>query len=252
MSKIAETGHAKNVANFKNLTAQLTEMGARYNPASDRISLKALIKRCAVADQVKAMLTKIGSQTDISTNERVTQFAQIAKLITRVNATLKMARVTPETMDDAAGFIAKLRGSRRGKSAEVILDDASAVSTGEASNRSKTISVSQRSFDMQEEAFSQLASLIAAQPAYKSNDSELTKVSINNFLEALRAANAKTIQANAAYNEALLVRNTELYDPQNGLISIVGEVKEYLKSLPGGYNSQDFKNAVKLNFTIPH
>jgi len=248
MGKIAETGHAKNVANFKALTAQVSEMGARYNPSADSIRLSALTTRGIQADQVMSALIKAGSLADNTTNKRIEQFAKISKLITRISATLKMARVSPETMDDAAGFIAKLRGKRRGKPADTSLPSPSSSTIAEPVHHPTTKSVSQRSFDMQQAAFGELVAFIEAQPHYKSNDAALTKEGLNDFLVGLDAANTEAIVVNNTYRQAQQTRNMELYDRQNGLFTIVSEVKAYLKSLPDGINSPDYKNAVKFQF----
>lgn len=49
MSKINDTGHAKNVANFETLIAYLTGYGAVYNPSNANIQLSRLNEKAAAA-----------------------------------------------------------------------------------------------------------------------------------------------------------------------------------------------------------
>jgi hypothetical protein len=244
MASISETGHIKNVANFEDLISFCTSYGINYNPSRTALQLPALSTLHTTARNAVVDLNTAKSAFIQATNARQIAFDSLKKLATRIINALAAAGVPQNLLKDAKTINAKIQGKRADqKTPEPIPPD------GEAP-QDKTISVSQQSYDSLIENLDRLIQLLAAEPAYNPNETDLQTATLQNYLSQLRAANTSVTNTYTAYSSARISRNNILYGPQTGLVNIAADVKKYVKSV-FGTASPRYKQISALQFTKP-
>lgn len=244
MSKVNETGHAKNVANLEKLIIATTALGAAYNPVAANLkttALTALKKSCsdaftALYNAETAYKKAVGS--------RDASFENLDKLITRVFNSLKVSGASAQDIEKAQTLVRLLHGSR----AKAKKETNPTATLTEAEKETKTVSVSRMSYDSRIENLDRLIKLLTGITAYKPNEADLKLTAltamINNFI-ALNTA-YKTAETNL-FN-ARNKRNELLYNEPNGLVNTANAVKMYVKSVFGTTNPE-CKEISKLKFT---
>jgi hypothetical protein len=111
----------------------------------------------------------------------------------------------------------------------------------------RNISVSQLSYDSRVENLEKLLELLAAQPGYIPNETDLSVAGLQALLTQLDAANTAVINTQKPVVNARILRNTELYHPDTGIIKVANDVKAYIKSV-FTIKSPEYKQASKLQF----
>ncbi len=144
-------------------------------------------------------------------------------------------------IDGVKSLNRRLQGQRAAKAT---------ASTPEAEGTEvKTVSASRKSFDQRIANFSQLLALLEAEPLYKPNETELQLSTLKTLLAEMQAADAALDTAYAAYSNAIIGRNEELYGEGEGLVGVAGDVKMYIRSLFGATSAQ-YKQVSGLAFRV--
>jgi hypothetical protein len=238
MKTTSETGHSKNVANFKNLVNLVSSYGADYNPA--RASLK-IPNLNTIATNAQTSLTSVSvknTQYNNAINNRFIAFENLKKLSTRLVNALAVSDAPKQMVDDAKGFNRKLQGQR----ASAIVKPAN-----ENEPAPMTISASQQSYDLQVQHFRNLITVLESEESYNPNENELKIETLTAKQSELLERNNDVSIAHAVIRNARNARNKTLYEDNNGLVDIALEIKKYVKSAYGA-NSTEFKqvNAIKF------
>lgn len=219
MASSSETGHYKNIANFSLLITTCQGFGSAYNPTNTAISIASLQTRHATATTMHNAVAAAKQPYIQAVNAREIGFKPITKFATRiVNALAVSPNVQSNLVEDARTILRKLRGVRK---SSVIPENAI------------TISVSQRSFDMQYDHFKDLVALVAAVPTYLPNEGELQIANITTYKTSLLALNDAVVAAATPYTLAIGTRNDFLYNPNDCLVKDAALVKLYVKSIFG-------------------
>ncbi|MFZ4740041.1 MAG: hypothetical protein ACOYLE_02630 [Bacteroidales bacterium] len=229
MASTSETGHAKNVANFEDLISYCTAYGTAYNPSNDHLLIPQL--QTLHHDAKIILLTVKTNKTafDNACNAREIAFAPLKKLSTRIVNALASTNAAQQTIDDAITINHKIQGKRSKNSKK---DTASEISPAENTTpEDKKISVSQQSFDRLIDNFSKLIVTVSGETFYNPNESDLNTAALNTMFTSLENLNAAVINHTTSYSNALLARNTLLYQPTIGLVDIALSVKKYVKSV---------------------
>jgi len=243
MSSFTETGHAKNVANFEDLISFCTGYGATYNPVNVNIKLPALNTKYTACLSAVLAVKVAKTAFDNSTNSRELVFAQLKKLSTRIVNALEATSAASVTVDDAKTVNRKIQGKRAGK----VPEDPAPGGDPAAEATTKSISVSQQSYDSMIDHFAKLIQIVSTEPLYLPNETDLKVVTLNTLLTSLKAANTSVIGTTTTYSNSRITRDSALYDPGTGLVDIALEVKKYVKSLYGASIPQ-YKQISGLKF----
>jgi hypothetical protein len=244
MSSSIETGHAKNVANFEKLITNVTGFGRAYNPSKESIKLTALNALLASA---KGSINQVNSAEPAYKNAvsaREAAFAPLAKLITRVNNSLKASNSSSQVDDSAMTLVRKLQGRRA--TPKMTDDEKKAAATeGKEVNQ---ISASQMSYDSRLDNFDKFIKLLTSEPEYSPNEADLKIDSLTTYYNDLNTKNTAVINATVPLNNARIARNYVLYTPLSGVVDISVDVKMYVKSVFGATSPQ-YKAISGLTFT---
>ena len=95
-----------------------------------------------------------------------------------------------------------------------------------------------------------MVDLVSSVESYIPNETELTTISLNNYLIELQTANTNVINAEVAYSNARISRDQVLYADNTGLVAIALDVKKYVKAIFGA-TSPKYKQISGIKFTKP-
>ena len=98
------------------------------------------------------------------------------------------------------------------------------------------------------ENFAALIDLISSIPSYTPNETELTVPSLTAFHANMQTENNNVLNAEVAYSNARIARDTVLYDESTGLVNIASDVKKYVKAIYGATSPQ-YKQISGIKFT---
>lgn len=229
MSTTFETGHAKNVANFKSLIDKLNHFGTTYNPPKDTLKIPHLTTIVNKARIELANVIEKNSDFNVAIANRTQAFQDLQSLSTRLVNTLKITDASPQRIDDAKGFQRKLQGRRASKIVE---------HTDLNTPAPKIISASQQSYVQQVQHFMGLIAVLKSEASFKPNENELKIETLIAKQTELIEKNDAVSEAHASIGNARNQRNQLFYDKDNGLVPIALEVKDYVKAAYGARSTQ--------------
>lgn len=243
MANTSEIGHAKNAANFDELTSFAMGHGTAYNPSKVSIKIPALQ---ALSASAKGAISAVNAAEPAYKNAvaaREAAFTPLNKLITRVMNALKATDTTVAIDNSAKTLARKIQGARaKAKKTE----EEKKVLAAEGKEVVE-ISSSQMSYDSRLDNFDKLLMLLASITLYTPNEEDLKVTALTTLYNDLKAKNTAVLTATTPLSNARIVRNEILYKPDTGLVDTALAVKTYIKSLYGATSPQ-YKQVSKLEF----
>ncbi len=245
MRSISETGHAKNVANFDKILGFVRDLGTLYQPSNAALSIAALETLQGRAKASMAALVQARLKNDDAVIERTACFGNLTKLSTRVVSALLASGVPAGKVEDARALLRKIAGRRASATKPV---PTSALAEGE--KPTKTVSVSQQSYDSRADFFGKLVALVTAEPAYQPNEAQLKQETLLAKETELRTCNTKTTQSGQQVKLAMQERDRVLYFDSACLADCASLIKTYLKATSES-NGNGYKLISGLVFSRP-
>lgn len=243
MTKISETGHAKNVANFEDLTNIVISFGPVYNPSRDSIRPAALQTVLANAHVSMDNYHNAASHYTLAAAERETAFEPTNKLTTRMFNALKATDTTSNVDDTAHSLARKIRGER----ATPIKEVAPTIAGESTDAETKHISSAQTGYDNRLDNLDKFIIHLQNIPKYAPNEIELQPGSVRIMLEDMKLKNNQAKQAAIALSSARIARDKVLYEPITEITDLAFDVKTYVKSLFGA-TSREYRQISGLEF----
>lgn len=238
MSSSAETGHAKNLANFQSLIEFVSGYGAMYNPSKATLKIPHLNLIATNAHAKLADVIQKNTEYNSAVNNRIIAYQNLRTLSTRLINALQATEASKEMVNNAKVYHRKLHG-RRATSSNVITDLNVPAPV--------KISVSQLSFDQQVQHFASLISVLKSEPSYTPNEDELKINTLNNKQNDLMNKNQEVSVAYVNVSNSRIMRDRTLYDDTIGLVDVATEVKKYVKSIYGA-SSPEFNMIKSIRF----
>ena len=251
MPTTGSSGHPGNISKFEELIASCTGYGATYNPSNNNLKV-AQLQTVQTASKNALQTVKTTKTTyDNACNAREIAMAPLKKFCTRIINAIDATAATKQTIDDVKSINHKIQGksangSKAAKAAPVTTDVAV------AEPQPAPISTSQQSIDSLIDNFQKLIVALTAEPLYVPNEADLKVAALNTTLTTLKTLNTAAINASIQYSNAMIARDTTMYQPNTGLVPVALEVKKYVKSVYGATSPQykqisglEFKNLSK-------
>ena len=176
MTSISEVGHAKNVANFEDLIAYCTAYGSTYNPSKISLQLLSLNDLHTTAQTEISNVITSKNTFDTATGDRQLTFEPLKPLATKIFNYLSVTDASVQIIADAKTINNRIQGKRAGS----VNTNPSPEEGGES--QTNTVSVSRQSYDSLTENFAALVDLVSSVESYIPNETELTTISLNNYL----------------------------------------------------------------------
>ena len=248
MTSTSETGHAKNVANFEVLISFCNGYGAPYSPSKNALKIPQLQSTLTTAKSALQTVKTYVTTFENARNARELALAPapIKKFCTRILNALEATDATKLTVDDAKAINRKIQGKRADNKKNL---PATPPTDGTTPTPPEVvqISVSQQSYDSLIDNFNKLITCLSAEPLYIPNETDLKVTALNTTLTNYKILNTAVINAATTYKNAMITRNTLLYQDSTGLVDIALEVKKYVKSVFGATSPQ-YKEVSKIEF----
>ncbi|XZF13036.1 hypothetical protein ACTHGU_14715 [Chitinophagaceae bacterium MMS25-I14] len=227
MTSTSETGHARNVAAFKQLITACTGYGTKYRPAKASISMGNINTLLVQSRAALAALNTAEQLYKDAARTRAETFDPLRQLSTRIINALQASEVTDRTVAGARTILNKLQNKRATPKPET----SAAVQADGKDTPIKTISTSQASYDNLAEHFDKLVELVAHEAAYAPNEPDLQAAALRMFHSILVSTNDSVATAITQLANARLHRDQLLYMPKTGMVDITKDIKSYVKSV---------------------
>jgi len=227
MASTSETGHGKNVTNFKTLIIYCKDFGADYNPSETSITIPQLDLQLPLALNSLKLVTSL-NEIDLKAREaRYLIFNPLDALVTRIINALGASKVEDNTLKTATSHASKIKGERIGKKLPPKTDPNDPKDEPKDSSRS----VSQQSFDSIVNNFDALIQTLKNEPNYKPNETDLKVVTLEALYNDMELKNTAVINTEKDLSNARLDRNNILYNEKTGLVATALQIKKYVKSV---------------------
>lgn len=239
---MAETGHARNVANLGTMIAFCVGYGGVYKPSNPVIEIPSLQNLLA---QAQAALDDVQAKVAPWKNkvaDRENVYLGIRPLTTQILAAFDASGAAANKVDNMKTFQRQVHGAR---AKALPLDD---PATPE--DESKGNSVAHLSYVQVAESFSQMIQIAMAEPVYAPNEAHLQIATLQARLAAMEAANTDVVDAAVPLSNSRISRNEVLYTDDTGLCDVAALVKKYVKSIYGATSPQ-YEQVSGLKFTLP-
>ena len=246
MATFIETGHAKNVANFEQLTSFIVGWGTTYNPSKATLKIAAMQALLTNAKNVVSVVNSSLPPNKNAVTARETAFKPLSKLATRIMNAVIATDTTPEVDENVKTLIRKIQGKR----AEAKKTEEELKTLAEEGKETKNVSSSQMSYDSRLDSFDKLIKLLTSIPLYAPNEAELKVTALTTLYNDLRTKNTAVVTTLVPLSNARITRNDLMYKENIGLVDIALDSKSYIKSAFGGTSPQ-YKQVSKLKFTSP-
>lgn len=236
-----ETGHYKNIAHFRSLIQFCIQLGEAYKPSRTELEIPQLQQKLAMAMSVADRQKIAEAALTVATSNRTTLFADLVRQAARIVNTVALSNPTSGALSAAKHHLAKMRGQRIGEATPAVTTE----NTDAPPPRKN--SISQAGFDARTDHFEKLVHLVATEPAYQPNETELTIASLQIKVQQLHQFNAAVTEASDKLKLCISERQHILYDAVTGLTEVGQSVKKYIKVLylP---NSKEVKAATAFAF----
>lgn len=228
MTSQIETGHAKNVANFKRMITFCVSYQTDYSPSKQALQVANLQVQLSNAENVLANVKTTERAFNNATNLRMDAFSPLKKLATRVVNALEATEATKETIKDAVSINRKIQGKRANKKE---VQEEKPVDVNATPPADKKISASQQSYDQLIEHTAKLLQLVSTEVSYNPNEVDLKVATLQSVLSNLNAANEAVINAYTQWSNTRIERDQLLYNPVNGIVKTAADIKKYVKSV---------------------
>ncbi|MBL7731989.1 MAG: hypothetical protein JNM88_12480 [Chitinophagaceae bacterium] len=242
MKKNPESGNIKNLASMQLLISYCTQMGSKYNPANQLISLARLRSLYTTAALAQDEVNNRVNEENNAKNLRYYAFQGLGTLCSSVVASYTSGGASIESIRDAQYLLRKVQG-RRAKA----IEPPPAVKEGETAAQVNHISASQSGMDQQINHFSRLITLLSADSIYKPNEEELTLEKLADRLELMKKRNEEVLTATAILTSARSQRNIVMYDHNAGMVDMALLTKKYVRSVYQG-KGDEFKKINSIPF----
>lgn len=219
-----ETGHNKNLQNFKRFIKFCERNTPPYNPVKEKNKLTNLKKLSIKAEKAHKKVIETNAPIITLTNSRQTLYQPMKSLSTRVIQALDGITEDKKVVKDARRYINKIHGKFSKPQTQ---DDL------EGQETMRTISNSQQSYDSLRDHLFKLIELLRNVPEYIPNEEDLTIDTLQAYLDQLVAVEDQITELNGPYNAALNERDMVFYETEESLVPVTQSVKTYLKSLFG-------------------
>lgn len=229
---MAETGHAKNLENFKKDRDFAVSWGAAYTPSNPLLRVSNLNAIIAASETSSDTVQTARTPFRAATAAAEDSFAAVNERMTRVRQTLKASGARASTLADADTYFRKIKGKRASKA---VVDNPAtpAIDESDASHSASQMSRAQRI-----ESLEALILLLEAETLYNPNEADLTTAALNALLDDLRAKTDAVQSAFVPYSNALAARDQIYYADATSLVAVASLFRAYVQAAFGRNSSQ--------------
>ncbi len=238
---VSETGHAKNLENFKKLREFISSWKARYNPTNVNYLLTKVDSIIAAAEAVNGNLIDARAPYRAASSAADDAFDPLNKLVTRVTRGFKAAGVPDSVVEDLMTYSRKVQGRRKSSKTT---DDPTTPNVNEAE---KGYSAAQTSRTNRIENLDVMITTLEAHPIYDPNEADLKTASLTALSTDLKNRIAAVNATFTAVSNQLNNRDAIFYEDPDSLVKTAQGIKNYVISA-FGTDSPEYNQVRSLEF----
>ncbi|MGB4776683.1 MAG: hypothetical protein WBP45_16005 [Daejeonella sp.] len=223
MGSTSETGHNKNVANFKDLTISVQALGAIYKPSKTNLQLPNLQALLSPAETAIKTISEVTPHYQLAVDAQELLFWEFRTLPARVMNIFRSSVENPEEVQSAQNLVKLIRGDGKYKK------KSDKALTEETTPKGK--STSRRSYDSIMENFQKFIDILIAHPLYDPNEEEFKTATLTALLDDMKAKNEAVSVLETPINDARKERDLLLYTPGTGMVAVGKAVKIYVRGI---------------------
>lgn len=242
MASRSETGHAKNLANFKELITVVKSFGDRYQPVSEALKIPALENLAAKAEETLSKLKEAETLAKQSNASLKALFKPLNTLSSQIMGLLKSSDAKPSSIEEAKRVQKLITGSNNKKKSPGDTENPSAETQA-------TRSQSRQSYDSRLDNFEKLVTILQNIPEYQPIEEAFKISALQTKIQTMKQAIEENDQKELLRSQEMHERNALLYTEGIGLVDTGLKVKEYIKGIFGGVKSTPYKAVSKINLT---
>lgn len=239
MASIAETGHAKNVANFKELITIVKSFGAQYQPVASFLKIPALEEQAQKAEDALHKLREAETLAKQATATLQGHFKSLNTLASQLMGLLSSSGAKTSSIEEARSIQKRITGSNNRKKKTEGKD-------GDATDTKASRSTSRQSYDSRLDAFSKFVMVLQNIPEYLPNEDEFKVSTLEGKIKLMKQAIEENDNKELVRSQAMHERNALLYTESLGVINVSLMMKEYVKGVFGGVKSTQYKTISKI------
>jgi hypothetical protein len=238
---MAHPRHLENVSRFRKIILTLTELGEKYVPVHDLISLSALRSKLIGAENVLTAVDTNDAAQNAANYERFEEFKSIAILTAKVKNAVELTSKNTSLNAALQNILDELNNLPIDN---LLIDNSSATDFNEklAAN-----GILQRNYDYIIAHFTAIIKLLETREDYQPDNTEVKIENLQEKLINMSQTNNAAKMAEITAADAREDRNDILYNPQNGIIELVDLVKNHLLTTFGKEN-ETYQNIAALEF----
>jgi hypothetical protein len=242
MASQSESGHAKNVANFKELITVLNSFGGQYNPTVEDLKAESLLKQASKAEDVLNKLKELGVAAKQATSKLKESFQTLNTLTSQALGFLISTRASASTIESARTVQRLITGAnaKKRKTEEFI-----GISEEDKGSRSK----SRQSYDSRLDNFEKLVVLLSNTIEYAPNEEALKVETLQKKALEMKNAVEESDKRSVEYTNMMHERNELIYNKDVGLVATALRVRSYIKAVFGGAKSKQYQMVCKVKIS---
>lgn len=238
----SETGHAKNIANFRYLLAFVKAYGAAYTPIKSTLKIPQLEAILSDAEAKFAEVITQNTAYNNIVNERFTTFSGLESLSTQLVNALQATNASYQLINDAKDFNRKMQGQQVSTTTTTLTDPHAPVT--------HIVSLDQQSYTQQLQHLIGIIAVLKSEPSYAPNETELQITTLEAKQNELATKNSEVTTAYVSVSNSRIARNSSLYTNPESIFEVASKVKEYIKSIFGD-TSPEFTQVKDIEFKKP-
>jgi hypothetical protein len=239
MASMSETGHAKNVANFKELITVVRSFEGQYQPIAEVLQINALEKQAANAGEVLSKLKELETLSKQATATLQEEFKTLSTFSSQLMGVLISSGAKTSSVEEAKAVQKRIAGTNSRKKRTEMKDSF----LGETKDFRST---SRQSYDSRLDDFEKLISILQNIPEYRPKEDLFQVVTLQSKAKNMKNAIQENDSRDIARKQVMHERNALLYTPESGVVAIASKIKAYIKGVFGGVKSTQYKSVSKI------
>lgn len=239
MTSQSETGHAKNVANFRELITIVNSFGAQYQPMAEALKVDALEEQAKRVEDTLNKLKEAETLAKQATASLQAEFKTLNTLTSQLMGLLISSGAKASSIDEAKAIQKRITGSNNKKKKADLPTDGT-------TEKKASRSTSRQSYDSRLDDFEKLITVLQNVPEYKPNEEVFQPETLKKKVLAMKNAIQENDVRENTRAQMMNDRNALLYEEDNGVVAIALKVKGYIKAVFGGVKSVQYKAVGKI------
>ncbi|MBL0309142.1 MAG: hypothetical protein IPP77_05540 [Bacteroidetes bacterium] len=228
MASNSETGHAVNIANFKEMIDTCTSFAGDYQPTNPLLNLGTMNTQWSAANTAHETLSNALFTAKGPINARGLAHEPLDKLITRTINGFAVSGVDHAIVSDAKTLANDIRGFNAHKPKGPNAPD-------DPAGDPEWVSQSHQSYVQRVDHFNNFINLLTG-AGWAPNELDLQLSALTALYATLKGLNDNIGNILVPIKNAMITRDQLLYTETTGMVDVALDCKKYVKSVYGGTN----------------